>query len=214
MSWRGLVAVVTLLAAGIAGGFVMADQLRSTPATSGAPEPVVASDPSIPVDPSATLRDDPPQPPLGSDLPMRDVSVGTDAYKFIFPAPRGWTRIDTVSNEVKYKMANYPTNTYLLRVEQVTSDHETIPDSVASRIEDLERDEQQVNITKRTYDTIEFNYVHDGYKRYGIITWKDLTGSQQAEAEVALTGRSVDVPGMEDLWAKLVLDRENGIRAG
>ena len=213
MSWRGLVAVVTLLAAGIVGGFVIADQLRSSPVTSGAPEPVVASDPSIPVDPSSVLRDDPTEPPLGVNLPMSDVSVGTDAYSFVFPAPRGWTRIDTVSNEVKYKNANYPTNTYVLRVEQVTSDHETIPDILASRIDDLRRDEEQVNITKRTYDTITFNYVHDGYKRYGIITWLDVTLSGQAEAEIAVTGRIVDVPGMEDLHAK-VIDRRTGIRAG
>ena len=204
MSWRGLVAVVTLLAAGVVGGYAMADQLRSTPPTSGAPEPVVASDPSIPVDPSSVLRDDPSQPALGVNLPMRDVSVGTDAYSFVFPAPRGWTRIDTVSNEVKYKRANYPTNTYVLRVEQVTSDHESIPDSLASRIDDLRRDEQQVNITNRTYDTIRFNYVNDGYKRYGIITWKDVTRSDQAEAEIAVTGRAADMPGMEALWNRVV----------
>ena len=65
---------------------------------------------------------------------MREVSVGTRHRRFVFPAPRGWSRLGTLSNEVKYKVAGNPTNTYILRVEQVTSDHETIPDMVEDRI--------------------------------------------------------------------------------
>ncbi|WP_310526151.1 hypothetical protein [Nocardioides sp.] len=210
MSWRGLVAVVALLAAGIVGGFAAAAFLQPSPATSGAPRPVAAASPSVPVDPPAPLRDDPPQEAMQSDLPLHDVSVGTDTYKFVFPAPRGWSRLETSSNEVKYKLADSPNNTYILRVEQVVSQHEQIPNILASRIDDLRRDEQQVDILLRTYDSLEFSYVHDGYRRFGLITWLDLTRSGQAEAEIALTGREVDVPGMRDLMAKVI----RGIRTG
>jgi len=210
MSWRGLVALVALLAAGIVGGYATAAFLQSSPVTTGAPTPVTAANPSVPVDPPAPLREDPPQEALEPDLPLREVSVGTDNYKFVFPAPRGWSRLETSSNEVKYKKAGNPSNTYLLRVEQVVSQHEQIPDILAARIDDLRRDEQHVEITSRTYDTLSFNYVHDGYKRYGIITWLDITRSGQAEAEIALTGREVDVPGMRDLMAKVI----RGIHAG
>ena len=210
MSWRGLVALVALLAAGIVGGYATAAYLQSSPVTTGSPTPVAAANPSVPVDPPAPLREDPPQEALEPDLPLREVSVGTDNYKFVFPAPRGWSRLETSSNEVKYKKAGNPSNTYLLRVEQVVSQHEQIPDILAARIDDLRRDEQQVDIQVRTYDSLEFSYVHDGYRRFGLITWLDITRSGQAEAEIALTGREVDVPGMRDLMAKVI----RGIHAG
>lgn len=199
--------MTTVLAVGIVGGFALAAELRSPPVTTGAPEPVVATGPSFPIDPPTPLRDDPPQAAMGTMLPLREVSVGTDNYKFVFPAPRGWSRLETSSNEVKYKLAGNPTNTFILRVEQVVSQHEQIPDILAARIDDLNRDEEQVNITNRTYDTIEFDYVHDGYRRYGIITWMDVTSSGQAEAEIAFAGRKVDVPGMRDLRDAIVNGR-------
>lgn len=210
MSWRGLVAVVALLAAGIVGGFATAALLQSTPATTGAPKPVAAASPSFPVDPPAPLREDPPQEAMGVDLPLREVSVGTDNYRFVFPAPRGWSRLETSSNEVKYKKAQNPNNTYILRVEQVVSQHEQIPDILASRIDDLKRDEDDYDELRRTYDSLEFSYVHDGYRRFGLLTWLDITRSGQAEAEIALTGREVDLPGMRDLMAKVI----RGIHAG
>jgi hypothetical protein len=212
MSWRGLVAVVALLAAGIVGGFAAAAFLQSSPATTGAPEPVAATSPGFPVDPPTEIKADPPQEALAPDLPMREVSVGTDNFEFVFPAPRGWSRLETSSNEVKYKRAGNPSNTYVLRVEQVISQHEQIPDMVESRVEDLRRDEEQVHIPlgARTYDSLEVSYVHDGYRRYALYTWLDVTRSGQAEAEIAVTGRKRDVEGMRDLITKVI----RGIHAG
>jgi hypothetical protein len=209
MSWRGLVAVVALLAAGIVGGYAAAAYLQSSPVKTGAPEPVTAASPSVPVDPPAPLREDPTEAPMAADLPLREVSVGTDNYRFVFPAPRGWSRLETSSNEVKYKLAGNPSNTFVLRVEQVVSQHEQIPDILAARIDDLRRDEQQVEVQVRTYDSLEFSYVHDGYRRFGLITWLDITRSGQAEAEIALTGREVDLPGMRELMPKII----RGIRS-
>ncbi|WP_157953149.1 hypothetical protein [Nocardioides allogilvus] len=210
MGWRGLVAVATLLAVGIVGGFATAAVLQSSPVTSGAPTPVTAADPSFPVIPPPPLRADPPQPPLETGLPLREVAVGTDNYRFTFPAPRGWSRFETSSNEVKYKKPRNPSNTYILRVEQVITQHETIPDILAARIEDLKRDEEDYTELSRTYDALEFSYVHDGYRRFGIITWLDINGTDQAEAEIAVTGRRVDVPGMRELITRVIY----GIRAG
>ncbi|PUA81402.1 hypothetical protein [Nocardioides currus] len=215
MGWRGLGAVAALLAASVVVGFALAAALQSSPVTTGAPEPVVAVNPRFPVDPPTQLRDDPPQPALGRNLPLREVAVGTDNYKFVFLAPRGWSRLETSSNEVKYKKAQNPSNTYILRVEQVVSQHEQIPDILASRIVDLRRDEEQVKVIRRTYDTLEFSYVHDGYRRFSIITWLDVTRSGQAEAEIAVTGREVDVPGMRDLIDDVIFGRADarGIHA-
>ena len=210
MSWRGLVALVALLGAGIVGGYATAAFLQSSPVSSGKPAPVAAASPSFPVDPPAPLREDPPQAALSTGLAMREVSVGTDNYRFVFPAPRGWSRLETSSNEVKYKQTGNPANTYVLRVEQVISQHEQIPDILAARIDDLKRDEDDYTELRRTYDTLEFSYVHDGYRRFGILTWFDVNGTEQAEAEIAVTGRERDLPGMHELILRVI----RGINAG
>lgn len=210
MGFRGLVVVGVLLATGIVGGFAAASYFGPSPITTGTPSPVTATNPSVPVDPPPPLREDPTEAPMKTDLPLRDVSVGTDTYQFVFPAPVGWQRNDTYANEVKYKVADNPSNTFVLRLEQVVSQHETIPDMVTARIADLKRDVDNYQEIKRTYDSLEFSYVYDGYRRFGFITWLDLTRSGQAEAEIALTGRAVDVPGMQDLFPRVI----DGIRAG
>ena len=210
MGFRGLVVVGVLLATGIVGGYAAASYSGPSPITTGTPSPVTATNPSVPVDPPPPLRGDPTEAPMKTDLPLRDVSVGTDTYQFVFPAPVGWQRNDTYANEVKFKLADNPSNTFVLRLEQVVSQHETIPDMVTARIADLKRDVDNYQEIKRTYDSLEFSYVYDGYRRFGFITWLDLTRSGQAEAEIALTGRAVDVPGMQDLFPRVI----DGIRAG
>ncbi len=210
MGWRGLVAGVAVLAAGIVGGFAAAAYLEAAPTTTGAPEPVIAADPRVPVDPPAPLREDPPQPALATGLKLREVQVGTDTSGFVFPAPRGWSRIETSSNEVKYNLADNPDNTYVLRVEQVITQHEQIPDILAATLDELERDQLDFKRLNRTYDSIEFSYVFDGYRRFGFLTWLDINRSGQAEAEIAVTGRERDVPGMRELIARVI----RGIRAG
>lgn len=203
MSWRGLVAVVALLAAGIVGGFATAELLQSSPITTGAPQPVAAGSPSFPSNPRQPLEPDPPQEPLQTNLPMRDVSLGSGGDRIVFKAPRGWSRLGQLSNEVKYKKPNNPNYTYVMRVEQVTSDHEQIPFMIEDRIADLRRDETQVKVLYRTHDQLEVSFVHENYKRFALYTWKDVRQSGQAEVEIAITGRSVDVQGMRDLMVKV-----------
>lgn len=210
MSWRGLVAVVALLAAGIVGGFATAELLQPSPITSGAPEPVVAESPSFPSNPRPRLQPDPPQAPLEPNVPLRQVSLGSEIDRVVFPAPRGWSRIGQLSNEVKYKLPNNPNYTYVLRVEQVTSDHETTAFMVEDRIADLRRDEEQVKVLYRAIDQLDVSYVHDGYRRFAVYAWKDVRQSGQAEVEIAITGRKADVQGMRDLLLKVAY----GMRAG
>ncbi len=201
--------MAALLATGIVGGFAASSYLEPDPITTGAPQPVSAEDPRFPTDPAALQQEDPTEPALKTGLEMVDVTVGSGSNAFVFPAPKGWRRLEPSSNEVKYKVANNPANTYVLRVEQVVSEHETIRDIVAATKADLERDFEQVEVIQ-TYDTLEYSYVYEGYRRFGITSWLDISLSDQAEAEIAVTGRRVDVPGMEELIAKVI----RGIRAG
>jgi hypothetical protein len=210
MSWRGLVALVALLAAGIVGGFATAELLQSSPVTTGEPEPVTAESPSFPSNPRQPLEPDPPQEPLQTNLPMRDVSLGSGGDRIVFKAPRGWSRLGQLSNEVKYKKPNNPNYTYVMRVEQVTSDHEQIATMIEDRIADLRDDETQVKVLYRTHDQLEVSYVHENYRRYALYTWLDVRRSGQAEVEIAITGRSVDVPGMRELMARVWRGMEPG----
>ncbi|QIK75068.1 hypothetical protein [Nocardioides piscis] len=208
MEWRGLVGVAVLLAVGIAGGVAVAASVEDDPDTAGDPTPVVAVDPSVPSVP-VPLQEDPTTPPMPTRLAMTDVSVGSGKNEFTFPVPVEWQRSEPSSNEVKYKPAGHPANTYVLRVEQVESQDQTIPDIVAAQVDELKRDEEQVDYVQ-THDSIRASYVHDGYRRFTITYWLDLSRSGKAEAEIAVTGREVDVPGME----KLVLRVIRGIRNG
>ncbi|MCW2834835.1 MAG: hypothetical protein JWN68_2788 [Nocardioides sp.] len=204
MGLRGLVAIVALLAAGIVGGFVAASYLAADPDSTGIPTPVAAPSPSIPGNPTAALQDDPTEPALPTDLVMEDVMVGSGRNAFVFPAPVDWSRFESGSNEVKYKMSGYPGNTFVLRVEQVKSQHEAIPDIVEDTLAELDRDFDDFKLTRRTYDSLEFNYLYEGYRRFGFLTWMDVSDSDQAEAEIAVTGREKDLTGMSELLAKVI----------
>jgi hypothetical protein len=210
MSLRGLVAIVALLAAGIVGGFATAAYLAPEFDATGIPSPVAAESPSIPGNPSAPLQEDPTEPPLPTGLEMVDVEVGSGRNAFVFPAPVEWSRAEPSSNEVKYKIPGYPGNTFVLRVEQVKSQHEPIPDIVEDTLAELDRDFEDFELIRRTYDSLEFSYLYEGYRRFGLLTWLDISRSGQAEAEIAVTGREKDLPGMRELIITVI----RGIRAG
>lgn len=201
--------MVALVATGIVGGFATAAYLEPDPITSGAPRPVTAADPSVPTIPPTQVGPDPDEERLQTGLPMTQVSVGSGKNEFTFPAPVGWVRLEPSSNEVKYKLPGNSTNTFVLRVEQVKSQHETIPDILLQTKESLKREFEDYEDIAQTHDSLQFSYVYNGFRRYGFLTWLDLTRSGQAEAEVAVTGRMVDVPGMSELITRVI----RGMRA-
>lgn len=203
--------MVALLAAGIVGGFATAAQLESSPPTTGEPKPVVAQDPSYPIDPTQPIKPDPPQPALGMGLPMRTVSVGAPPDRVVFPVPRGWGQAGAaLSNQVKYKVPSNPNNTFILRVEQVTSDHETTAEMVKEKLDQLRADETQVKLSFRSIDQLEVSYVHDSYRRFALYSWIDVRGSGQAEVEIAITGRKKDLPGIRELMTKVIVGMKPG----
>lgn len=210
MTWRGPAAWIALLLGGGVVGVLAAYALETVPEASGRPAPVAAVSPSVPVDPAPSLRPDPTAPPLGTGLALREVGFGTGGFRKTVPVPVGWTRSESALNEVKYKLAGNPSNTFVLRLEQVLSQRETIEDILADRVVELREQEERVTILDRTSDSLEFTYVFDGYLRHGFLRWLDLSGSGTAEVEVAVNGREVDVEGAREL-----LDRVSaGIRAG
>lgn len=209
MTWRGPVVLALLLVLGAGTGYAASLATSREAVADGVPAPVAASSPSMPVDPVPSYVPDPTDPPLPVDLPMGQGGVGTEPFRHVFPVPRGWVATPNSANETKWTdPATPPSWTYVLRVEQVGSENETVERMLAERIEDLTLAEDGFEVVARTGDSLTFSYVTDGHLRFGILRWLDVTGSGFAEVEVAVTGREVDLPGM----AALVAQVTGGIR--
>lgn len=214
MHTRGLAAVAALLLLGVAAGYAAASAFEGSPATDNAAQPVVASDPSIPVDPALPPRHEPNDPPMATDLPLVSESLGTRRSLITFPVPETWTRSQPYPNEVKFKPKGGSNFTYVLRIEQVTSQQQAIPDILKAWVERLKANEDVEfgDEIRYTYDTYECTYSFEGYRRHQLVTWLDLTGSGVAEVEIALTGRERDVEGMHWLMQEIVneIDARSG----
>lgn len=199
MGWRGSAAAVALLVVGIVGGYAAGFALEPEPATQGAPSPVTAASPSVPVDPIPTGNAQPSVPGLETDLPMREGRMGNQRFRLVHPVPRGWAKIYSAPDEVKWKKAGNPDNTFLLRIEQVQSANDSIEETLTDRIDELRDEEERFTVLERTTNTLEFTYVSEGFLRHGFLTWLDLRGSGFAEVEIAVTGREVDAAGAQQL---------------
>ncbi|KRF34776.1 hypothetical protein ASG94_11435 [Nocardioides sp. Soil805] len=184
---------------GLVGGYAAAYALDPEPTTQGASTPVTAQSPSVPVDPIPTGNAQPSVPGLQTDLPMREGRMGSNRFRLVHPVPRGWAKIYSAPDEVKWKQAGNPDNTYLLRIEQVQSLNDTIDEVLTDRIDELRDEEERLTVLERTANTLEFTYVSEGFLRHGFLTWLDLRGTGFAEVEIAVTGREVDARGAQQL---------------
>lgn len=210
MKWRGPIVVLVLLAVGAAAGYGASLASAGQPGADGVPRPVTAQAPEYPLNPPPSIRPDPGIAPLATDLPLRKGHVGSGAFKVTFPVPRGWDETPNSPNETKFHKLDNPSYTYVLRVENVISQRESIERALTRRIADLEEQEEQVEVVSETEDYLHFTYLADGYLRHGLVQWVDMSGGGFAEVEVAATGREVDVPGMQDLVARVVAGLERG----
>lgn len=195
------VVLVSLLAVGIGGGYVASVLAGEQPNASGVPVPVVAHDPSFPVDPVPEVVPDPDTAPLATGLPTVRGTVGSGEFVVSFPRPRGWRETRSSVGEKKWYVPGNPAYTYGLRVEHVEGQHDTIAGILAERIADLDEQEEHFELIGRTADSMSFTYIADGHLRHGLLRWMDLGGSGFAEVEISVNGRAVDMPGMQDLLA-------------
>jgi hypothetical protein len=203
MSVRGIAAALLLLVVGLVGGYAAAYALDPEPATSGAPAPIAAADPSVPVDPLPTITAQPAVPALGTDLPMSEGRLGNGGFQLVHPVPAGWSRISSSTNEVKWKKPGNPAETYVLRVGRLVSREETLPEMVEDRIDDLREEKARFAIEQRTANSLEFTYVSDGFLRHGFLVWLDVRASGFADVEIAVNGRGIDAPGAEQLITRV-----------
>lgn len=201
MRW-GVVALLAVF--GLAGGYVASAAVGDQPAAAGPAVPVAAASPSVPVDPPPVLVPDPDEPPLENGIRTRPQQVGALGFEVTIPAPARWNRSNSAATEAMWLRPGNPSYTYVVRVEVTTTQHRSLAAMVSGRVDDLLAEEEDVTVLDKGTDSLEFTYVDGGHLRHAFVTWLDLSGSGDAELEVALTGRDVDVPGMRELLATMV----------
>ena len=209
MNWRGTAVLALLLAIGVAAGFGASWGLRHNPSGDGPAAPVPAS-PSLPVDPVPELLPDPETPALEEDVPLVPQTVGAGDFRMTLPVPKGWTFSENSLNEWQWRPPGQPDFGYVLRVEQVLSNRRSIEWTLGRRIDELREDESNVEVLDQTRDSLHFSFITSNHLRHGYLRGLDLTGSDNAQVEIAVTGREVDDPGMADLVARI----GSGIRLG
>jgi hypothetical protein len=198
-----------LLAIGVAAGFGASWVFGEGSSGDGRAAPVPAS-PSLPVDPVPELLPDPRTPPLAEGIPLVPQSVGAGDFRMTLPVPKGWSFSENSLNEWQWRPPDQPDFGYVLRVEQVLSNRRSIEWTLDRRIDELREDETNVEVLGQTRDSLHFSFITSNHLRHGYLRWLDLTGSDNAQVEIAVTGREADDPGMADLIARV----GSGIRLG
>ncbi len=192
-----------LLALGVGGGFGASWSLGERPQGEGPAAPVSAASPSLPVDPVPALLPDPDFAPLepGVDLARQRVGVGGFGLSLLRPA--GWRFSPNSLTEWQWRPPDFQSFGYYMRVEQVISNRRSIDWTLDRRIDELVEDESAVTIRSRTDNSLHYTYITNNHLRHGFLTWLDLTGSDNAQVEIAVTGRTSDVSGMAELIARV-----------
>jgi hypothetical protein len=209
VNWRGTAVLALLLAIGVAAGFGASWVVRQNPMGDGTAAPVPAS-PSLPVDPVPEVLPDPTTPALAAGVPLVPQTVGAGDFRMTLPVPKGWTFSENSLNEWQWRPPGQPDFGYVLRVEQVLSNRRSIEWTLDRRIDELREDEINVEVLDQTNDSLHFSFITSNHLRHGHLRWLDLTGSDNAQVEIAVTGREVDDPGMAHLIARI----GSGIRLG
>ena len=204
MEWRGPAVLVALLAIGTATGYAASAQTRDTTIGAGVGAPIPAERPERPVEATQPYAPDPTDPPLQPGIAMRPATLGTGKFEITFPAPVGWTTNASASNEWKWKKRGTSNNTFVMRIEQIDSQDITIEDAIDIRVERLLAEQDDVRIIDRGASTLEYTYrSNENTARHSFMRWLDLDESGQADVEIVVHGRAVDVDGARDLIARV-----------
>ena len=210
MTWRGTLALGLLLVLGAGGGFAASMTAGEHPDGSGAAVPVAAASPGLPVDPAPETVADPLTAPLAPSLPLVERRTGRGKDVVTLSVPDGWIKNDLSVKEWTWRPPDQPMYAYVLRVEQVRGDREPIARLIANRKVALDQDEVDVRFESETADSLHFTYIADQHLRHGLLKWVPVPGTTVAQVEVAISGRAVDVPGMEDLIERVAASATMG----
>ena len=111
------------------------------------------------------------------------------------PRPKGWDFYVNSLNEWQWRPPDQPDFGYVLRVEQVLSNRRSISGRSTTGSPSSTRTRPTSRSSSQTDDSLHFTFVTSNHLRHGYLTWLDLTGSDNAQVEIAVTGRKVDDAG-------------------
>lgn len=218
---RGPAALVALVLLGVAAGYGASRASVPGSTGTGTAEPVVARSPRHPGPTPEPRRpevvvpegvaEDPDDAPLEPDVLLRATTLGTGPVAITYPVPAGWVSTLKATNEAKWKEPGTSNNTYVMRVEQITSQDLTAAEAMDLRIRELSLDQPGFDPVARGADSLEYVYIsNENTFRHSFMRWVDLDADGKADVEVVVHGRQVDVPGARDLITEVAA----GIRAG
>lgn len=210
MGWRGPVSMVALAVAGSGLGYAASAQERDSSPGTGVAGPVVVDGTRLPVDPPSPVVRDPDDPPLQPGIALTTGSLGSGRFMITFPVPEGWRSNTNATNEAKWKEPGTSNNSYVMRIEQITSQDLTIEQAVDNRVARLRAEQDDVDFRERGADSLEYVYrSNEGNARHSFMRWIDLDTDGQADVEIVVHGRERDVAGTRDLIERVA----TGMRA-
>ena len=126
--------------------------------------------------------------------------------------PAGWRFSPNSLTEWQWRPPDFQSFGFYMRVEQVISNRRSIAWTLDRRIDELVEDEAAVKVRSRTANSLHYTYITSNHLRHGFLTWLDLTGSDNAQVEIAVTGRTADVSGMSELIGRVAESMTLGAR--
>ena len=195
-----LAVVTAVVVAGVAGW--VAGVRAGDPATVPSAKPIAAVSPSVPV--FVPYSPDIDYPALETHLDLVTRTIGQKPYQWKYAVPKGWVSTELGINEVRWKPDGEPTGGYFLRVKLISS-HLAPPQMVQDKYDALNACCQDVTLIQRQWNTLGVTYREPGSntKRWDVFRWLTSAGSDEAEFEMSVGGRSVDDPGLEDLMTRV-----------
>jgi len=203
--WIGLALALALV--GAAAGYAVGRATLEEPLALSGAEPVPAVSPSYPINEYVVLPD-PGIAPLATDLALHRARFKAGGLRMTASVPDGWRRVTLEGGDAwNFGVAANPANTYLLRVGLVTNrvSINVARESRISALEDAESngDLEHLVIESRTDDGFTATYLDDGHQRVTTERWLPRSGSSQAYAVIATTGRETDRTGTADLLERV-----------
>lgn len=208
--WRVLGVAVLLLALGLVGGYAVAGRDEPTPVATDRLEPVPAVSPAVPTPTQYAVNPDPDRPALQPDLPSEPVELRQTkrGAGISVPVPVGWRSNRLTDSSTWIFVSDGYTNTYNLRVDLTLGRRTAGSVLVENRLDALRSSQedgnlQDLEITAQTDMGFEADYIIGGYRRYTVERFVDDSNGL-AIADVAVTGRLVDLEAMRDLLSRTV----------
>ncbi|MFT4287117.1 hypothetical protein [Nocardioides sp.] len=203
-----VVVVLLLLAGGIAAGWT-AGRTEQSPVAEVAEATPLEATPALPYDPQVPYADDIDFPTLQPGLAYESHTIGTPDNLWSYQVPKRWTSPDEDDEDalqIRWQPPGQPVfGGYSLRL-MVVNDNRTPKLMKQHKIIDLENspDILDFEIVSQTDDTVAFRYRTSVGNVLRFNTFRWFAGPDGlARIEMSVVGRERDVPGLDDLLAKV-----------